>query len=238
VADDSHRLLIFGAGGSGREIAAWAPSASWDGKRFELLGLIDDALAGDAATPGARPPRINGSPVFTLAQAAERFPGVCVIAAVGDPALREQLVAAATAAGLRAAPPLVHPSVELAPGLVELGEGVVICPGSIVTVNVEIAAHVQVNVHSSVMHDARIGAYATLSPATRINGNVHVEARAFLGSGVITINGETGRPLVIGEGAIVGAGAVVTKNVAPGATVTGVPAREVWSRHDSGTGHA
>ncbi len=211
---DTHRLLIFGAGGSGREIAAWASSASWEGKRFGLLGLIDDHRAD------------VGHPVYTLAEAAARHPDACVVVAVGDPRLRERLAGAVMAAGLAAAPPLVHPSVELAPGLVQLGEGVVICPGSIVTVNVEIGPHVQVNVHSSVMHDARIGAYATLSPATRINGNVHVGERAFLGSGAVTVNGHPGRPLVIGADAVVGAGAVVTKDVAPGTTVTGVPARE------------
>lgn len=215
---DTHRLLIYGAGGSGREIAAWAPSATWEGARFELLGLIDDGVAGDRQ-------QINGLPVLTLAQAAAGFPDACVIVAVGEPRLREQLVAQTLAAGLKAAPPLVHPSVELAAGLVELGDGVVICPGAIVTVNVRIGSHVQVNVHSSVMHDARIGAYATLSPATRINGNVHVGERAFLGAGAITVNGLPQRPLVIGDDAVVGAGAVVTRDVAAGATVTGVPAR-------------
>jgi sugar O-acyltransferase (sialic acid O-acetyltransferase NeuD family) len=226
VADDPHRLLIFGAGGSGREIAAWAPSATWEGTGFELLGLIDDALAGGPAADDAQLTQVNGLPVFTLAEAAQRFPGACVIVAVGDPQLRERLARAALDAGLPAAPPLIHPSVEIADGLVEIAEGVVICPGSIITVNLRIGPHVQVNVHCSVMHDTDIGAYATLSPATRINGNVTVGARAFLGSGAVTVNGISGTPLTIGEGAIVGAGAVVTKNVAAGATVTGIPARE------------
>jgi acetyltransferase-like isoleucine patch superfamily enzyme len=47
-----------------------------------------------------------------------------------------------------------------------------------------------------------------------------VESRASIGSGVIVLGG-----VRIGEGALVGAGAVVTKDVAPGETVAGVPAR-------------
>ena len=39
-----------------------------------------------------------------------------------------------------------------------------------------------------------------------------------------------GNPLVIGKGAVVGMGAVVTKNVPPGETVIGNPARPF--RHD------
>jgi len=47
-----------------------------------------------------------------------------------------------------------------------------------------------------------------------------VERRAALGSGATILGG-----LRIGEGALVGAGAVVTRDVAPGTVVTGNPAR-------------
>jgi UDP-2-acetamido-3-amino-2,3-dideoxy-glucuronate N-acetyltransferase len=47
-----------------------------------------------------------------------------------------------------------------------------------------------------------------------------VERRASLGSGAVVLGG-----LRIGEGALVGAGAVVTKDVEPGAVVMGNPAR-------------
>jgi acetyltransferase-like isoleucine patch superfamily enzyme len=47
-----------------------------------------------------------------------------------------------------------------------------------------------------------------------------VESRASIGSGAIVLGG-----IRIGSGAFVGAGAVVTRDVEPGATVAGVPAR-------------
>jgi acetyltransferase-like isoleucine patch superfamily enzyme len=47
-----------------------------------------------------------------------------------------------------------------------------------------------------------------------------VERRASIGSGAVILGG-----VRIGEGALVGAGAVVTRDVAPGEVVTGVPAR-------------
>jgi UDP-2-acetamido-3-amino-2,3-dideoxy-glucuronate N-acetyltransferase len=50
-----------------------------------------------------------------------------------------------------------------------------------------------------------------------------VEQRASIGSGAVILGG-----VRIGTGALVGAGAVVTRDVAPGDTVAGVPAR---SRH-------
>ena len=53
---------------------------------------------------------------------------------------------------------------------------------------------------------------------------ITVERRASLGSGVVVLGG-----IRIGEGAIVGAGAVVTRDVPAGATVAGTPARALAS---------
>ena len=52
-----------------------------------------------------------------------------------------------------------------------------------------------------------------------------VEARASIGSGALILGG-----VRIGAGATVGAGAVVTADVADGATVAGIPARELGRR--------
>ncbi|MET0929948.1 MAG: acyltransferase [Aeromicrobium sp.] len=60
---------------------------------------------------------------------------------------------------------------------------------------------------------------------------VRIEARVFIGMSVMVLPGVT-----IGEGAIVGAGAVVTHDVAPDTVVAGNPARficttaDLWSR--------
>ena len=159
--------------------------------------------------------------------------GRFTLVAVGDPQLRSRLVELAASAGLRPSPPLVHQVVwaELDADTVTFGEGVVICPGSIVTTNVEIGAHVQINVACTVMHDCRVGAFSTLSPGVHLSGNNVLEPSVFVGTGAVTVQGLPERPLEIGRGAVIGAGAVVTGNVAAGATVVGVPAREV--RHSS-----
>lgn len=53
-----------------------------------------------------------------------------------------------------------------------------------------------------------------------------VERRASIGSGTVILAG-----VRIGEGALIGAGAVVTRDVAPGETVAGVPARVLAATH-------
>lgn len=220
MTPDAHQLLIFGTGGSGREIALWAERAAWAGRPFQICGLISDTDAGAA---------IGERPVFALADAASRYPSSPVVVAVGDPQLRAKLLQRALESGLRASPPLVHPGVwaELDQQTVKLGEGVVICPGSIVTTNVEIGEHTQVNVACTVMHDCRIGAFSTLSPGVHLSGNNVLGERVFVGTGAVTLQGRPGAPLEVGTDAVIGAGAVVTGAVAPGATVVGVPAREI-----------
>lgn len=209
-------LLIFGAGGFGREVASWARRAQWQGQGFEVAAFIDD---------NASAVELNGRPVLALDTAAARHPGASVIATVGDPKLRERLIGKALEAGLVPTAPLVHPNVEYDQDYVELREGVVVCAGSILTVNIVVEQHVQINLDCTVGHDAVIGAYSTLSPGVHVSGNVSVAPHGFLGTGAVIINGQPGRPLRIGAGSVVGAGAVVTKDVADGVTVIGVPAR-------------
>lgn len=66
-------------------------------------------------------------------------------------------------------------------------------------------------------HGASFEQRADMHPAP-----VVIEERAWLGANVTVLPGVT-----IGAGAIAAAGAVITKNVAPGVTVAGVPAKPV-----------
>ncbi len=60
----------------------------------------------------------------------------------------------------------------------------------------------------------------TVAPMTAICGNVTIEDEVELGTGVSVVPAVT-----IGRGAMVGAGAVVTGDIAPGMVAVGVPAR-------------
>lgn len=72
--------------------------------------------------------------------------------------------------------------------------------------------------------DCLIGDFVTFAPGVKCNGNVHIEDHAYIGTGAVLKQGTPDKPLVIGKGATVGMGAVVTKDVPANATV-GNPAR-------------
>jgi sugar O-acyltransferase (sialic acid O-acetyltransferase NeuD family) len=207
-------LVIFGAGGMARELAAWVETATWSSSTFRLIGFIDDPNPGRV---------IRNHPVMQLSEVTDEKP--LFVVALGQPGLRERVVNEAESAGLRVAPPLIHPTVGFDPEGVSIGDGTVICPGSTLTTDIEIGRHVQINVQCTVTHDVRLQDYTTLAPGVHISGRTEVGRSAFLGTGAVTVDGEPDRPLVIGENAVVGAGAVVTRDVPANATVVGVPAR-------------
>jgi sugar O-acyltransferase (sialic acid O-acetyltransferase NeuD family) len=103
--------------------------------------------------------------------------------------------------------------------------GLILCGFATITANASIGRHFHGNIYSYVAHDCVIGDFVTFAPRAMCNGNVHVKDHAYIGTGAILRQGRPGKPLVIGAGAIVGMGAVVTRDVPPGATVVGNPAK-------------
>src|ERR1700730_7904798 len=186
-----NRLAIFGAGGSGREVA-WLAQQCW-GEEVKLAFVIDEETPPEGV--------LNGIPIFQLGEFAGRYPGSPIAIAIGDSVLRERCVRKCAAAGLSFAS-LVHPRAEVSQW-VTLGEGTIICAGSIVTTNVTLGQHVQVNVGCTVSHDANIGDFSTLSPGVHLAGWVTLGRRVFLGTAAVVKNGARGRPIVIGDDALI-----------------------------------
>ena len=103
--------------------------------------------------------------------------------------------------------------------------GLITSPFSIISSNVIIGESCHIGFHTSISHDCIIGDFVTFATGVRCNGNVHIEDRAYIGSSVVIKQGKPKKPLVIGEGAVIGMGAVVTKDVPAGVTMVGNPAR-------------
>lgn len=110
---------------------------------------------------------------------------------------------------------------------VEIGEGSILCPFVTLTSNIKIGKSFHANLYSYVAHDCIIGDYVTFAPSVKCNGNVKIEDYAYVGTGAIIKQGKPSKPLIIGKGATIGAGAVVTKNIPAGMTVFGNPAIEL-----------
>lgn len=202
------RLVIIGAGGHGREALGVARAVNRLRDRWHEIGLVDD---GPIDRRLVDDDDILGTTQFVIDEGDEH------VIAIGDPTVRRGV--AQRIADSAPAVALVDPSAWIGDD-VDIDDGVMIYPGAICTTNVRLGFHAHINCGSIVSHDCRVGDFVSLSPGVMLNGGVTIGDGAFLGTGAIVLPGRS-----IGQDAIVGAGAVVVDDVAPGATVVGVPAR-------------
>lgn len=217
----TEQIAIYGAGGFGREVAYWIEDCQQAHGTMQAVCFVDD----DQANHGTI---LNDLPVMGLAEARERFPQAKIVGAVGSPQVRERLMEKAAAAGFGFAT-VLHPRIECS-RWVEIGAGTVICAGNMLTTNIVLGKHVQINMDCTLGHDVLMGDYATLAPGVHISGYVHLGKRVYVGTGAVFIHGIEDEPLVIGKDVVVGAGACVTRSVPAGSTVVGVPARPIERR--------
>jgi sugar O-acyltransferase (sialic acid O-acetyltransferase NeuD family) len=213
----TEEIIIVGASGFGREVA-WLveqmAESSETGPR--VVCFADD----DASRSGTQ---LNGYEIKLLDAARRDHPLAALVIGVGNPRARREIAARAAANGCSFVT-LVHPRVERS-RWIEIGEGTVICAGSMLTTNIRLGRHVQINLDCTIGHDAVLEDFVTLAPGVHVSGQVRLEAGAYVGTGAAIINGREGAPLIIGAGATVGAAACVIEDVPPGDTVVGVPAR-------------
>lgn len=212
------QVAIYGAGGFAREVAWLVEDCGRAGDGHQVVCFMDD-------NPAAHGKTLNGIPVMGLEAARRTFPQALAVGGVGSPKTRQGLMENAAAAGFSFAT-LVHPRVERS-SWIRMGAGTVICAGNILTTNIVLGEHVQINLDCTIGHDVIMGDFATLAPGAHISGCVQLGRRTYVGTGAVIINGTQESPIVIGDDAVIGAGACVTRNVEPGATVVGVPAKPV-----------
>ncbi|MGM8898519.1 MULTISPECIES: acetyltransferase [unclassified Psychrobacter] len=113
----------------------------------------------------------------------------------------------------------------LDPESIEVGEGSILSPHTCLTNTLKIGKFFHGNLYCHVSHDSIIGDYVTFAPRVSCSGNVHIHDHVYVGVGAVIKQGTSDKPLVIGKGAVIGMGAVVTKDVPAGAIMVGNPAR-------------
>lgn len=204
-------LYIVGAGGFGREVYTWLSHMPETSVDWKLCGFLDDNLE---ALKGFD----YSVPVCGRVSEYTIQPNDCFVCGLGAVELKKRVCGDLIGRGAQFIT-LVHPTAIIGQN-VQLGAGVVICPGVTLTCDIAVGAMTMVNCHSTVGHDARIGPWVTISAHCDLTGYTRVEEGAFLGSRVTVIPGKQ-----VGSSAVVGAGSVVIRDVPPEVTVFGNPAR-------------
>lgn len=219
-------VVIVGAGGFGREVLEIFKDENRISKSWNILGFVDEnrQLHGKV---------LNGYPVlggldWLRAHNSENLG--CVVA-IGTCETRKQVVERLEEIGVNFHN-AVHPSVIMSDS-VQMGTDVIICAGSILTVNIKIGDHVHININSTIGHDAVIGRYCTINPIVAINGNNHLGEGVYVGTGATFIQG-----ISIGSWSTIGAGAVVIGDIPEKVTAVGVPAKVIKTKDQGHYGSA
>jgi len=210
---------IYGASGFGREVLPLVrKQALKDGSFSEEVFFIDDD-PGNLGTLNKH--KVISFETFMALDCEERY----LTIAIANSQIRKKLTDKCSQSGIKFLNVRAENVVQL--DEVSIEEGFILSPFVTLTSNIQIGKSFHANIYSYVAHDCVIGDYVTFAPAVKCNGNIKIEDHVYIGTGAIIKQGKPNKPLIIGKGAVIGAGAVVTKNVPAGMTVFGNPAVEL-----------
>jgi len=204
------RILIIGAGGLGKEIA----DLIRDIGDYEIVGFIDDDI-------NKKGTAVNNIPVLDSLEHLYKYKSVeNAVIAIADPKIKDRIYEKIKDMGFKF-PNLVHPTVVMGSN-VSMGKGNIICVNSFVSVQVKLHDFVTVNPQCGIGHDCEIHSFSTLYWNVSIGGSIIINRKCELGAKSCVIQG-----LHLAENVILGAGAVVVRNICEEGTYVGVPAKKI-----------
>jgi sugar O-acyltransferase (sialic acid O-acetyltransferase NeuD family) len=207
------QILIIGAGGHGQVVADIFACMRETLPDLQVAGYLDDAadLHGKV---------LGGIPVLGPLSRLSEIPHDAVILAIGDNRIRAMLFdhLRNTEEHFITAR---HPKSVIAAN-VDIGLGCMICAGVIVNTGAKVGDNVILNTGCTVDHHNHVESHVHVAPGAHLGGDVAV------GEGVLIGLGAGVMPRCkIGRWTVVGAGAIVHRNLPDSITVAGVPARVV-----------
>ncbi|MEG0697008.1 acetyltransferase [Algoriella sp.] len=208
-------IAIFGAGGFGREVKTIIDKINNENPNtYNFLGFYDDGFEKGTI--------INGCPILGgIDELNNENNPLSLVISIGDPKIKLKIINSIQNPNIDF-PTIIHPNASISNDFVEIGEGSIICEGTIITCNIKIGKFVILNLMCTVGHDTIIDDYCAFMPSVNISGEVHIHNAVYVGTGAKIIN-----LLEIGENTIIGAGAVVSKSIPANCTAVGIPAKPI-----------
>lgn len=207
------RVILWGGTGQAKVVR---PIIEHYGGR--VVAVFDD-------TPGLKPPFAD-VPLYEgwdgfMRWRAESGPGdVGFCVAIGNPHGRVRLRLHARLAGAGLLPlTFAHPTACIEDSA-EIGEGSQIMALAYVGVETRLGRQCIINTRASADHECVLGDGCELAPGATLCGAITLADNVWIGAGATVLP-----RLAFGADAMAAAGALVHRDVAPGSTVAGVPAR-------------
>jgi sugar O-acyltransferase (sialic acid O-acetyltransferase NeuD family) len=150
------------------------------------------------------------------------------IVAVGSPILRKKITNKIISLyGESVFETLIAPSVNLMSKNIKIGFGSIICANCILTGDIILGNHSQLNLATTIGHDVKVGDFFTTAPGTHISGKVNIKDCVYFGT-----NSSCIEEINICDNATIGACACVTKNINESGIYVGVPAKKLEKKKE------
>lgn len=204
------KIVIIGAGGSGKDVLATLKRYNKIYNKYEILGFLDDKLPKGKI--------IYGLPIIGNLNWIEKNSEISCVISNGFSKTRKDIVKKLKEYKINF-PSIVDPSVIIADDI-DMGKGVIIQAGSIINPDVTIGDFTFINIDCTIGHDCKISSYVTIAPGVNISGNTKINSSTEIGSGSILIQNIT-----IGKNCIIGAGTVIINDVPNDSLMVGNPGK-------------
>ena len=212
VPEGEKRLLIYGAGGHGRSLAALVKQLG----RYEIVGFLDDGYPIGEEVFGLK--MLGGGPQLPGLKEDGIRMALNGVGGIGDLDVRLSVFDHLSKAGFFC-PTVIHPTAFLEAGS-SLADGVQVFPFAYVGTEVQVGFGTIINTGAIVSHNCELAQYVNLSPGATLAGGVIVDEGALIGMRA-TVN----LYVHIGRRARIGNGATVKSDVPEGGVV---PAGTIW----------
>jgi len=211
IPEGEKRLVIFGAGGHGRSLAALIQKMGG----FDLLGFVDDGVPASEIVLGL--PILGGRDcLLDLAADGIRL-AINGVGGIGNLNARLAVFDLLRQAGFEF-PTVIHPTAFIEESA-HLADGVQVFPLAYVGTEVTAGFGTIINTGAIVSHDCQLGQTVNLSPGATLAGGVTVGEGTLIGMrATVNLNVKIGAYALIGNGATVKAD-VPDRGVVPAGTI-------------------
>jgi sugar O-acyltransferase (sialic acid O-acetyltransferase NeuD family) len=205
-------IYIIGAGDLGREIESWFDFYSKEKNKFRIVGYLDD-----------NPNALDGFPsdykIVGNINDFEFDKNDWVILAIANTSTKEKIYRE-----LRNKVKFYTfiPENVILGKYVDIEDGSIILPNTIISTNVKIGKCVIVNIGTQIGHDVIIDDFCSLMANIDLGGSVHLGKKVYIGSNATIIP-----QIYIADDVKIGAGSIVIKKILKSQTVFGNPAKKI-----------